>query len=365
MHIQVSTKEFTEAIARAEKITGKNLSLPVLRCVLLVAGSDTLTIRATNLDIGLEIRVPAIIKKEGVLAVPGDVLHSFLSNVHDAKVELREDAGNINVSFGDNTTLIKTYPSEDFPILPKVTEGVSFTLEPSVLVRGLKSVWYSAASSSIKPELSSVYVYADTDSLMFAATDSFRLAEKKVSAKNSGDFESFLLPTKNVGELIRNLDGVQKDVTITYNDNQAVFSWGDVYVTSRVIDGTFPDYTQLIPKDFTTEAIVLKQEFIEALKLGAIFSNTYQQIKFFIDPQKKSMTIQTSNADVGENTVAVDAALSGESVAIHFNHRYISDALQSIPGDSVSLSFNGIGKPLVVRGVGDTSFTYLVMPMNR
>jgi DNA polymerase-3 subunit beta len=365
MEFEIQTKEFTETLSRAEKITGKNLSLPVLRCVLIGAGKEGVVIRATNLDVGFESTLSATVKKEGVVALPADILNAFLQNVYEKNITLKEENDTVRIVFGKNTTVIKTYNSDEFPILPNVKDGISFTIDPQVFVNGLKNVWYSAASSSIKPELSSVYIQGVNQGVIFAATDGLRLAEKKLSAEKSGDFDAFLLPIKNVGEIIRNFEKSTSQITVTYTQNQTSFVLGNVHITSRVIDGTFPDYAQLIPKEFSTEIILLKQELIDALKLSTIFSNMYQQMHFSINPKEKKIVLKTQNQDVGENTITLEGTIQGEELQIHFNHRYISDALQSISADSVSLSFNGMGKPLVIRAVGDSSFTYLVMPMNR
>jgi DNA polymerase-3 subunit beta len=137
-------------------------------------------------------------------------------------------------------------------------------------------------------------------------------------------------------------------------------------VVSRVIDGVFPDYRQIIPKGYATEAVVLKQDLLNALKISNIFSDKFNQIHLTIDPKGKIFQIQTKNSDVGENVTNVDAALTGDKVEINFNYRYISDCFQSIDADSVSLQFGGMNRPMVIRPVsGDQTFMYLAMPMNR
>ena len=150
------------------------------------------------------------------------------------------------------------------------------------------------------------------------------------------------------------------------NKNLISFEAHGVYVVSRIIDGVFPDYKQIVPKEFTTEVVALKQDFMNALKISNIFSDKFNQVRLIIDPKGKKFEVQTKNSDVGENSTIIDAAITGEKMEINFNYKYIADCFQSIDADSLSLQLSGTNKPMVIRPVsGDQTFTYLVMPMNR
>jgi DNA polymerase-3 subunit beta len=180
------------------------------------------------------------------------------------------------------------------------------------------------------------------------------------------EFDDILIPFKNSAEITRVLETMGPTVTMRSSKNLVSFETGDVRITSRVIDGVFPDYKQIVPKGYTTEAIVLKQDLINALKVSTVFSDAFNQIHLAADPKKKLFSAETKNADVGENRSEIDAALSGEPIEVNFNCKYISDSLQSIEADSISLQWNGRNKPMVIRPVsGDQTFMYLVMPMNR
>jgi len=217
----------------------------------------------------------------------------------------------------------------------------------------------------MKPELSSVYIYSEDKTLIFAATDSFRLAEKRINIKNNLDFETLLLPVKNIPEIIKILDEINDDVSVVVNKNQISFSWNGINLVSRVIDGIFPDYKQIIPKEHKTEAIILKQDIINTLKLASVFSDKFNQIHFHVDPKGKNLEVTTKNSDVGESMNKIEAKLTGESIDINVVYKYISDSFQSIEADSLSVQFNGLGRPIIVQGVGDKTFLYLVMPMNK
>ncbi len=366
MKLECIKDKLEAAVSKAEKITEKNATLPVLRCVLLVAQNNSLKIRATNLDLGIETTLPVKIEKEGVVAVPGAILNSFISSVYGSKnitLELKDN--NLVVSTDSGSTTIKTYPYEDFPIIPHVAESETLRISAKTLVRGLRSVVYSASLSSIKPELSSVYVYFEDGKIVFVATDSFRLAEKKIPEKKIKGFDPILIPFKNAIEIIRALEDVSDEVEINFNKNQISFTYEGLYLTSRLIDGVFPDYKQIIPKEFTAEAVVLKQDLINLLKLSNIFTDKFNQVVVKTLPTKKIFSVTTKNTDIGENNSTIPAALSGEDLEIAFNYRYILDSFSSLETDSLSLSFTGLNRPMVIRPVGDTSFMYLVMPMNR
>jgi len=367
MNTECVKEKLTAAVSQAEKIAGKNLSLPVLSCVLIEAGKNTLSIKSTNLDLGIEIIIPTKTQTEGRVAVPASILASFLNNTpYDKNISLETtDTGLLKIKTDKSSTTIKTLPTDDFPSIPEVSEEQSFKIKGSDFVRGLKSVWYSSSISSIKPELSSILVKCDDDTLVCAATDSFRLAEKKVKLKNQKPFENILIPFKNVPEIMRTLEAAEDEILLCITKNQISISYDGVYLTSRVIDGVFPDYHQIIPKEDQTEVVVLKDDLVQSFKVANIFSDKFNQVNMRAESSKKIFEIKTSNSDLGESVNKIEATLKGEDVAVNFNHKYIVDCFPSINTDSVSLSFNGLNRPLVIRGVGDSSFLYLVMPMNR
>lgn len=367
MKIECLKDNLTESISIAEKISGRNLTLSVLNNLLLIAKDNKFFIRSTNLDLGIEIEVQCKIEKEGIVAVSGSILHGLISTIYNSnKINLEVVNNNLVVSTPSNNALIKTVPHDDFPTIPSVKSKNPINIKSLDLINGLKSVWYSASISSIKQELSSVYIYHNDEKLIFVSTDSFRLAEKTLIIKDKIDnFEPILIPLSNIAEIIRVLEYVGGSINVNISNNQISFVSDKIYLTSRLINGNFPDYKQIIPKKYTTEVVVLKQDIINTLKNTNVFSDKFNQVSFSINPEEKSFTISSRSEDIGEVTDVVDAAISGEALNINFNHKYISDCFQSINSDSVSLEFAGLSKPMVVRGVGDPSFFYLVMPMNK
>lgn len=369
MKIECSKENLIDTISLAEKTTGKNLTLPVLGCLLLDGTEDgVLKIRATNIDLGIEIQVPAKVIEKGLVVVPGNILQNVISSLYDSNiVTFSIDDANLVVSTPKSKTRIKSLPPEDFPTLPETKKSdTTFQINTEEFLHGMQTVWHSAATTSIKQELASVYVYTYDKKIYFVATDSFRLAEKMLMSKKSIDFEPILIPIRNVSEIIKVFEYLEnQEISVYVNTNQIIFVSKSVYLTSRLIDGTFPDYKQIIPKDFSTEIVMLKQDLMSVLKKINIFSDKSNQVQFEILPSKKRVVLKAQNKDIGETTETLDAAVTGDDLAISFNHKYIGEALQSINSDSVSLSFTGLGKPMVVRGVSDNSFLCLVMPMNK
>lgn len=366
MKIECIKEKLFQTVSKIERITTKNAALPILSCLLFEVKNNNLKIKATNMDIGVEVAVPVKILEEGTIAAPGSVFINLISNIQSEKSVILETIdNNLQIKTEYGKTIIKSHPFDDFPTIPKVSDGLSFDLDSKKLIKGLKSVVFSSSLSNIKPELSSVYVYTNNDDVFFAAADSFRLAEKKINLKKNNNLFSVLIPSKNIPDIIRIFENADGDVSVCLSKNQISFSHNYNHLVSRVIDGVFPDYKQLIPKEFKTEVVVLKQDLLSALKISNIFTDKFNKISLKIEPSKKIFEIMTKNSDIGENTNIIPASLSGEDILINFNHKYIADCLPLIDSDSVSLSFNGISKPMVIRGVSDRSFVYIVMPMNK
>jgi DNA polymerase-3 subunit beta len=227
-------------------------------------------------------------------------------------------------------------------------------------------VYYAGALGNLKPELGSVYLYHENEEFVFAATDSFRLAEKRIPFKKTATvFQPLLIPIKNVTELIRVLEEEKDEIRVFVGKGQISIEGSNLLFTSRLIEGSFPDYKQIIPKEFVAEAVVLKDDLLSALKLTSLFSDRFNQLRIHVEQKKKLFELSARSGELGESKSSIHAALSGESIQSNFNYRYIADALPAISSDSLSFRWSGENKPLIMSGVGDKSFRYLVMPMNR
>ena len=364
MKISTTKEKILNAVLIVERIVGKKESLPILACILIEVAKD-LVFRATNLEAGIEVTVPADISEKGSIAVPATILSQTLRSVTGDKVTLSTEDGNLLLESRGTKTLIKAIPHEEFPALPESKKG-GIALNRDRLVRGVQAVSYAASPSMIRPDLGSIYISVKDGSLVAVATDSFRLAEKTVGETGSKQTSELLIPLRHALELVHVLERIEDDtVTLNTEDAQLGLIGGSTRFVSRVVDANFPNYKEIIPKKFTTEATLLKNDFAEMLKKARVFSGNDQHVGLHVYPKKKIFTATARSADVGEMSDSIDAALSGEDLDINFRMGYLADCLPSIGSDSIVLGFAGAGKPLVIRGVSDQSFMYLVMPLNR
>jgi DNA polymerase-3 subunit beta len=370
MKIGTTKERFLQAVLLAERLVGKKESLPVLSCILIEATKD-LIIRATNLEAGVEIHVPAEIHESGIIAVNAHVLSQTIRSVSVEKIEIRSEDSNLLVESRGTKTLIKAVPHSEFPTLSSKKESKGISVSRELLMRGIQSVAYAASPSMIRPELGSVYVSIGTSGMVTVATDSFRLAEKTISTAAAKGEQDLLIPLKHALELIHILESIDSEMVEIYlNDSEITVAGsgtkvGHVRYISRIIDGQFPNYKEIIPKQFTTEATVLKNDFAEMLRKARVFSGNDQHVGLHLYPKRKIFSATAQSNDVGEMSDSIDAALSGDDLDINFHIGYLGDCFTSITSDSITLSFSGPGRPVVIRGVSDASFTYLVMPLNR
>ena len=354
-----------EAVFLCEKIASKNLNLPILNNILIISKNKKLKLISTNLEIGIEVEVPSKIEKEGEIAVPANIISNFLSNItQDEKITFEVQNNNLLISTYNSSTLIKSHPTNDFPTLPDLKSDNFLLLPLNDFILGLKSVWYACSFSSIKPEISSVFLFSNkNNNITFTATDSFRLAEKKFnySFDNLGPL---LIPFRTVAEILRIFDGKSGKININFNKNQINLELDNIKFISRLIDGIFPDYHQIIPQKFVTDVIVDKEDFVNSLKVAGLFSGKLNELSFTIYSDAESLMIKTFNSDTGEHTAKIKAQITGDELKIVFNHKYIFDCLPSINSPQVLLRFSGEGKPLLVTGVKNNMFQYLIMPMS-
>jgi DNA polymerase-3 subunit beta len=354
-----------DTLSLIEKISSKNITLPILNGVLISAKKESLKFTATNLEIGVEIKIPARIIKEGEITVPARILHNFLFNLAgDENLTLESSQNNLLISIKNSSTLIKGYSTEDFPVLPFIRDKEkSFILPVSDFILGLKCVHYAAALSDMKPEIASIFVVSDKSTpFTFAATDSFRLAVK-IFPFNLSDFPPILIPSKNVLEIMRILENEDGNLKIIPAKNQIFLISDRLKIISRLTEGVFPNYREIIPKSFSIEAVVDKSSFSSSLKTANVFSGKLNEIKIEVIPGEKSIKLHASNADLGEHSTSINADIRGEEIKMTFNYKYLSESLQFVDSDKVILKFNDENKPVLITGAKDNSFIYLVMPM--
>ncbi len=363
MDITISHPKLIEALDLISRISIKHVTLPVLQCVRVEARDNKVILQATNLEVSLEIELEAKVNEKGVLAVPAQTFLQSIQFTNQPEITLRAEENVLQIETDSTNTSIKIFPIDEFPNL-KTISGTSMVVSAAMFAYGIKSVAFAASQTSIKPELGSVFIQQKKEhSLTFVATDSFRLMEKTVPQKNLILEQSIMIPYKNALEMARVCEVVGGDVALTINENQCALSFDGVYFTTRLVSGNFPDYEQIIPKEYISHATTLKEDLIRTFKKTNIFLNKFRQVSLTVTD--KNLTIASQNADIGHTTNTVKAETEGDEITLNFNQQYIMDPLPNIQDDSIKMSFAGMGRAMVMKGVSETSFRYLVMPMNK
>jgi DNA polymerase III subunit beta len=366
MNISIEKKKFSEAVHTAARFAErKSSTLPALSSILIIANDEGIKMRATNLETGIDLKIEGQHTTDGVVAVPATVLQQIASSLgQDGKVTLEHTGDILSLSSGTAKSSIKTVPYDDFPSIPFPENPKNRIVLPGILLKNLfTTIAACASTSTVRPELSSIYLSIEGGVLTAVATDSFRLAEKKVPLANKGTQGKFLIPAKNALDIAQALS--DDDIIMSFDEHQCAFVSTHGMLVSRLTNAVYPDYRQIIPKESVVEAVLLRKDYEGALKRTTIFSDAFQKIRLSFDPKKNLLSLFARNADIGESVEAISAKISGSALEISFNHRYLSAMLALTTAESLTLLAAGIGRPLIVRGVGDTSLLYLVSPMNQ
>ncbi|MDO8183617.1 MAG: DNA polymerase III subunit beta [bacterium] len=367
MKLECLINKIKPIISASEKVTAKNHSLPILGLIILEAKNNILTIKSTNLEVGLEAQLAVKVFTPGQIAVNAQIFNQFLNltTKDDDHLEIELINNNLSLKTNKSTSTLKTYSTDDFPFIPKINNKEEIIIPLPNFITGLKSVIYASATSDIKPEIASVYIYQHQDNLIFVSTDSFRLAEKSIKYNTKLNLPSLIVPIKNIVEVLKVIEEESGEIKIKTSENQISFLTDNFYLTSRVINSTFPDYRQIIPQEFKTKIEVDRDDLINTLKLANIFSDKFNQITIKTIDSKDGFEIYAHNQEVGDNKTKIKAVITGEEIEVNFNARYIIDSLSYFTNTKINLCFNEKNKPLLILGSDDKSFKYLVMPVNR
>lgn len=366
MNISIEKKEFSEAVHIVSRFAErKSATLPALSSILIITGDEGIKLRATNLETGIDFKLSGKVTAEGVVAIPATILQQVAGSLtQEGKIVLEHTGDTVSLTSGTGKSSIKTVPYDDFPSIPFPEDTKNKILINGTLLKNLfTSIASCASTSTVRPELSSLYLSIEGGILTVVATDSFRLAEKKVPLVQKGTQGKFLIPAKNALDIAQALP--DDEITILFDEHQCAFVTPQRMLVSRLTNATYPDYRQIIPKESVAEAIILHKDFETALKRTTIFSDTFQKVRIGFDPKKNIFSFFARNADIGESSETLSARISGNELELSFNHRYLSAVLPLTNAESISLSAAGIGRPLIIKGVGDNSLLYLVSPMNQ
>ena len=360
MNIIINQSNLQTALRAVERLVAKNISLPILNTIRLKTETGRLELSATNLEMGINYWVPAKINQAGEVAVPARVFSDFITNIPDEKLAISTDQNIITVSSNRHQTQILGLDSKEFPLMPKTKKTDAITIPGPLLRSAIANVIDCVATSETRPELSGIFINISPKKTEFAATDSFRLAEKIVDFGHT-DERSIILPRAAALELMRLSEENGGELRLTLAENQ-IFAHGENFeFVSRLIDGRYPDYKKIIPEKFISLAKVSKNELEINTKLASIFTSSVADIK--ITAGAGTLQLQAKNSDRGEIVASVACTLKNEPFTVSVNYRYLLDGLKTINSDSVIIQFTGEGSPLVLRASEGKDQTYLIMPL--
>jgi DNA polymerase-3 subunit beta len=366
MKIEINFEKLKEVVNQALNSVMKTGQNPALRGIYFEASANSLTVRSTNVGIGFESSLSCNIVSPGKFLILGDVIGRLMSSVNPKSEDLcilTYETGVLKFQVGKHDFTLKTISAENFPTLPSVS-GVDIFVDKNIFLDGLKSVVFCAAKSEIKPEISGVYVKFLGQEMYFVATDAYRLAEKKVTLDEEVPEISFILPEKNIKELLRILEvGKDGKLILTISKNSLQIKNDNVYVVSRLIEGNFPNYNQIIPSSPVSFSIYLKEDLIKSLRLTSFFSDKTQQVMLLVNPENSE--IEASNQEIGNTKESLSSTLKGEAFSVKLNSKYLEEFLQSTKDQSVVLKFTAQNKAIIVQGIQDSNYTYLIMPSYR
>lgn len=366
MRVEINFEKLKKEIIKAINACMKTGNNQTLKGVYIKASDGELLIRSTNVDIGFESTIKCKVERDGEFLISGDVLGRLVGTVNSRSSDICKIEYSDNVctlSLGQHNFKLKTLQYETFPNLPKV-EGVSIELDNKTFLSGLKSVIYSVAKSEIKPEISGIFVKLFESSVYFVATDAYRLAEKKISLEQDLPDLSFILPEKNVKELFKIIESdYDGKITLTVSKNSIEIKENNIFFVSRLIEGNFPNYTQIIPSEPVSFSIFLKEDLIKSLRIVSFFSDKTQQISLNVSESNTEM--EASNNEVGSTKEILNSTLKGEGFVVKVNSKYLEEFLSNTNDTSVVLKFTAQNKAIIVQGIQDTNYTYLLMPSYR
>lgn len=373
METIVLKSHLKEGLEVVEHAAAKSPSLPILSNILLSVKKEEVTLAATDLQMGITYQFLGTSKEEGSVVFPGRFLVSLLAVSSDEKVVLARRHQTLLVSIGNHSAELQTMDAEEFPIIPSL-EGSeqTFRVETEVLCRGLSQVVGVAGQSQTRPEISGVLFVLGKQGASVAATDSFRLAERKFVLEKEGAVEqSFILPARTARELIAILGERPGKTTMHVSSTQAVFVYEAaespskirIQIVSRLIEGEYPRYEDVIPSSHKTLISVAKNELLNHLRAAGIFAGKTQEVRLSVDPQKKEIVFFSENTEAGTHRSVLRAEISGEQVEVAFNWRFVSEGLAQIKEDGVEFGLNGEDGAALLRPRGEASYLYVVMPI--
>lgn len=382
MKVTCTQENFARALSYLERVVGKQSTLPILSNFLLETEKGRLKISATNLEIGVIVSIGAKIEKEGRITVPAKILSNFVYNLPTSDIlELEEENQHLKVVSTAYQIRIKGMDGKDFPIIPQYKKEYQCVLPAQDLKNALARLLFCVSTNEARLELTGVSLSLSGKELHLAATDSFRLAEERITLDIDSSLKGFLeegqsliIPNTVLSELLRVITPETIGVNLALDENQIFFDIDGVEIISRVINGKYPDYQQIIPKEFSLQVIFNKQELLRAVKIaGTLSSYNSGEIALVFDGENKTCTFLSHSQEIGENktVLSVGYVQGGENpLTIIFNPRYVLEGINALSSEKVLFCANNGATPAALRMVDqeerpDEYYLYIMMPIRK
>jgi len=366
-----------QGLSVVSHLTSKNLNLPILQNVLLKAEGGTISLATTNLEMAIGCFVRGKVEDAGEITIPSKLFFDYVSLLPNENVNIQIEGSSISVSCGNFKTRINGLPASDFPLVPVVKSDRTYQIPVETFRYLISQVLFAVATNEARPELTGISFQMEKNGietkLICAATDSYRLAEVTINLASETQGEQVIIPAKTLGEVHRIL-AVFKDevdvpshVVMNLSDGQVVFRYGSVELISRTIEGKYPDYRQIIPKQFQTQAVLDREDFMKAVKTASLFSkNGLFDINLEFSSQDGQVSVRSVDATRGENITICPGEISGQTNAVAVNYRYLLDGLNAMNTDKIIFQMIDAGNPCVIQPKSEiSSELYIVMPIKQ
>lgn len=357
-------------------IAGKNINLPILSNIMIKASNGNIQLITTDLELGVVSSVRGKIEEDGSFTVDAKLLSDYVSLLPNQKIKIAKKDGKIVVECENYKTTIKGQEAEEFPLIPQVEKKEFFSVKTNDFKKALSQVVFAVSNSETRVELSGVLFSFSKNNLILAATDSYRLAEKNIEIKtnsNGSEEKRIIVPAKTLQELIRILSGVKeegvdddKELKFYITDNQILFETGSTELVSRLIEGQYPDYKQIIPENLKTTSIVNRSELTRAVKASSIFSKTgVNDISLDFPIGKNKTIISSASGQTGENITELDSNVSGAENSMVVNYRYLLDGINNIDSENIKIEVTDGNTPCILQPEKEKGYLYIIMPIKQ
>jgi DNA polymerase-3 subunit beta len=360
--VTVTQENLNKALGVVSRVASNKTSLPVLNNILLRTESNRLLLAATNLEVAITEYIGAKVSSEGAITIPARLLSEFIANLPKGNVELKVDGSKLHISADKYVSTINGMPADEFPALPEIESAHTLTLSTNLLKTAVAQTVLTASSDDTRPVLTGVLCHVHEGNLYFAATDGYRLAERRLM-KSSEDIRA-LIPASTLSDVARVVPDDCDEVTLLIDDSQVRFRMNDIEVTSRLIEGNFPDYRQLIPKETEIHATLSRTEFSRVTKIASLFAReSGGSVTVTADASKQSLSIHSIASQLGENTSEATADVDQDG-SVTLNSRYLIEALGCFDHETIKFGFSGKLAPCVLSDVDSGGeYQHIVMPL--